>query len=305
MSPTVACVGLAVLDTVFTLPGPLNVGLKQVAQSAESRVGGLAANASAAVSALGGHARLITKVGIDPAGEQLVAKLGAFGVGDAYVRRIDRPTSTSTVIITPDGERTIVNHTVAAINDESDLPMLADLDGCHSVLVDVRWPAAALHAGNLARQIGIPCVVDADVAFAGEAMELLDIASHVILSEPALEASSGERNVEAALLQVDAAARAFVGVTLGQDGFAWVQDGQVQRAPGIYVSVVNTSGAGDVFHGAFALGLAEGLDTESNALRSNAAGAFSCASPEASARFASTRDIRSLLKTHASRRVEP
>jgi len=305
MSPTVACIGLAVLDTVFTLPAPLRAGLKHVAQSAESRVGGPAANASAAVVALGGYARLIAKVGIDSAGEQIVAKLGAFGVGEAYVRRIEWPTSTSTVIVTPNGERTIVNHTVEAINDETDLPTLADLDGCHSVLVDVRWPAAAGHSIELARQLGIPCVVDADFALAGDTIDLLGKASHVIFSEPALKATSGERDVEAALLHTDAAMRAFVGVTLGQDGFSWIQDGQLRRVPGIDVSVVNTSGAGDVFHGAFALGLAEGLDTESNVLRANAAAAFSCASTVASSRFASTQDVRSLLETRTTGRVEP
>lgn len=298
MSAVVACVGLAVLDTVFTLRAPLRVGLKQVAQSAESRVGGPAANASAAIVALGGTARLIAKVGIDSAGEQVISKLGAFGVGHAYVRRINWPTSTSTVIVTPHGERTIVNHTVAAISDETNLPTLADLDECQSVLVDVRWPAAARHAIDLARQLSIPCVVDADLALGADSIGFVGKASHVLFSEPALKETGDDRDVGAALLHMDATMDAFVGVTLGGDGFAWVETGVVRRLPAIDVSVVNTSGAGDVFHGAFALGLAEGMDTEPNLLRATAAAAFSCASPVASDRFAKNEDVRSLLKSN-------
>jgi len=301
MTAVVGCVGLTVLDTVFSLSGPLGVGVKQVAQSTESRVGGPAANAAAAIVALGGGARLIAKVGLDFAGDEVMAKLDVFGVEHAYIRRIDSPTSTSTVIVTPRGERTIVNHTANAINDDTDLPSLTDLDGCRSVLVDMRWPAAAGHAIDLARQLSVPCVVDADVALAADSMGLVGNASHVIFSEPALRVTSDEADVDAALLHIDAAMDAFVGVTLGDDGFSWVQDGKIRKLSAIEVPVVNTSGAGDVFHGAFALGLAEGMDIESNLERASAAAAFSCASPVALNRFATNEDVRSLLESSGLR----
>jgi sulfofructose kinase len=91
-----------------------------------------------------------------------------------------------------------------------------------------------------------------------------------VFAEPALAAFTGIADPDAALPEAASRLVGFVGVTLGARGFRWIESGAVRALTAPEVRAVDTLGAGDVFHGAFALGLAEGMATES-------AGRFACA----------------------------
>ena len=71
-------------------------------------------------------------------------------------------------------------------------------------------------------------------------------------------------------------AHGMIGVTIGSQGFKWLADGKIQHEPGFAVAAVDTLGAGDVFHGAYALAIAEGRDVRGAALFANAASALKC-----------------------------
>jgi sulfofructose kinase len=152
---------------------------------------------------------------------------------------------------------------------------LPEVAGFDAVLVDVRWPEGARSVMAAAREAKRIVVLDADVGPAETLSDLAPRATHVAYSRPGLEIASGVADAGAGLRRVARPGRVF-GVTLGADGFLWLEHGRERRVPAPAVRAVDTLAAGDVWHGAFALGLAEGEDVEFSARFANAAAAIKC-----------------------------
>ncbi|MBM3537958.1 MAG: sugar kinase, partial [Alphaproteobacteria bacterium] len=94
--------------------------------------------------------------------------------------------------------------------------------------------------------------------------------------QPALFAFARTDDFDMALRRAASRLPGFVGVTLGARGFRWIENGAVRKVPAPKVKVVDTLGAGDTFHGAFALGLAEGMGVEAASRFACAAAALKC-----------------------------
>ena len=129
----------------------------------------------------------------------------------------------------------------------------------------MRWPAGGLAALGSARARGVPGVLDCDHDPAGRE-DTLKAASHIVFALPTLVTYSGTDDASEALRRAADRTGAWVAATAGADGVYWLADGTVAHLPAHEVAAVDTLGAGDVFHGAFALGLAEGM-SEERALR--------------------------------------
>jgi sulfofructose kinase len=129
--------------------------------------------------------------------------------------------------------------------------------GCQAVLADTRWPEGALAALTAARSAGVPGVLDADRPIPADGA-LLAAASHVAFSHEALADYTGEADPVRALERAARGLDAWCCVTVGAEGVHVLAAGRHQHLPGHRVPVVDTLGAGDVWHGAFALALAEG-----------------------------------------------
>lgn len=269
--PTVLCVGQATIDHVLRLDVPIVPGHKHRALDRGSVGGGVAANAAVAVARLGGRAALISRIGDDAEGEAVLAGLRADDVDVTAVERVvGVPTPLSAVIVGAAGDRTIVNHTPDDLLS-GEPPALPHFD---AVLVDGRWAEAAVVALRRARELGLPGVVDADRAVDDHG--LLQLASHVVFGEDALAATAGSLDHADALRTVAARTGAMLAVTVGADGVRWLENGVVRELPAFEVTAVDTTGAGDTFHGAFALALAEGADEESALRFASAAAAVKC-----------------------------
>jgi sulfofructose kinase len=271
--PTLLCVGIAVVDVVAQARGELVPGVKQFADRIVTTYGGPATTAAAAAARLGVDVELVAAVGDDERGDALRSALHLHGVGTGLlVTRTGAGTAASLVVVTPDGERTIVNATGEALRAPLDpqeaAAMMERAGRVDAVLVDVRWPAAAALALAAAAQAGIPGVLDldrTDPADADRVRGLARAASHVVASRDALDdllAATGESPVgRTPDVALDALASlsggGMVAVTLGQDGVAWRDvDGSAGIAAPPRVVAVETLGAGDVWHGAFAAALA-------------------------------------------------
>jgi sulfofructose kinase len=166
------------------------------------------------------------------------------------------------------GERQVVSFRGEGLDDRPDL--IAATPEIGVVLADTRWPRGNLAALELARGRGIPGVLDAE---APVDPALIAAASHVAFSRQGLASLSSGEPAEA-LAAMDLSAWACV--TDGAHGVFVRGGGHVPAFP---VRAVDTLGAGDVWHGAFALRLAEGAE-ETDAIRfANAAAALKCARP--------------------------
>jgi sulfofructose kinase len=188
------------------------------------------------------------------------SELLAHGVDCGNLRRCPGcSSSASAVIVDARGERMIVNHLDPALPaDPSWLPA-AERVGAAAVLADTRWPEGALAALRAAREAGLPAVLDADRPIPSDG-ELLRAATHVAFSADALADYTGVADPARGLERAASELTGWCGVTVGRDGVLAQAGGELRHYPGFDVPVVDTLGAGDVWHGAFALALAEGRD---------------------------------------------
>ncbi len=270
------CCGQATLDHVLTVPGSVVTGRKQAALAHDVVGGGVAANAAVAVSRLGGDAALVSCVGADEAGDEVLRELRREGVDTTAVRRLPGvQTPVSAVLVGADGGRTVVNHTPGELFDRP-APRL-DAQPADAVMVDGRWPAATVGVLRYARERGVPAVVDVDrVGGATDWDETFALATHLIVAEDALAELTGERDPADGVARMAARTGACVAVTLGARGVLWIDGDGLRRLPAFPVDAVDTTAAGDVFHGAGALALAEGADVESAFRFAAAAAAVKC-----------------------------
>jgi sulfofructose kinase len=273
---TVACIGITVRDIIFSVQSlPSGPGKTHAADRHEVG-GGPAANAAVTIARLGGQARFIGPIGDDSLGAELTDELMQLGVDTTYSRSVPGLRSPlSAVFVDASGERSIVNHTASGLFDEAAPVEARDLQGVDAVLADVRWLDGAVAALEWARDSQIPGIVDFDIG-ATASQPLLDSASHVVFSADAIRRVSRNSDLGRCLEEVSAQTDAWLAVTDGVNGTFWLEDGNVQHVDAFEVDVIDTTGAGDIYHGAFALFRAEGK-TEREAIElSSAVAAISC-----------------------------
>lgn len=276
----VLCVGAAVLDTLFrvrALPaGQGKILPYEMLQVAE----GMASSAAYAIVRLGGAARLWGAVGNDAAGERIIADLGKSGIETSDMLRIDGARSAiSTILIDDQGERLIVPFYDARLHDSVRAVTERDVSSFDAVLVDVRWPKLAFATLSAAREAGIPTILDGDVAAEGVIERLAPAASYIVFSQPAAERLAGAADlVESVGLLKRKFEHAFIGVTAGETGCLWFDEpsGDIRHLAAPKVRAIDTLAAGDIFHGAFALAIAQGLPIEETMRLSSMAAALKC-----------------------------
>ncbi len=260
--------GSAAVDMVFEVDAFPERAEKYAAREARIVGGGCAANAAVAIRRLGGRPRLLARFGQDMIGDMTLAELEREGVDLGLVdRRAGGRSAWSSILIDARGERQIVAFRGRDLAETVDKGAL----GCpDAVLADTRWPEAAEVALAHARDIGCPGVLDAEAPVPAR---LVELASHVAFSVQGLRAFTGAEGLEEGLRQAGESTDAWLAVTDGAEGVL-MADGS--RLPARQVQVVDTLGAGDVWHGAFALRLAEGSAEGEAVAFANAAAALKC-----------------------------
>jgi len=269
----VLCVGHACYDLIFAVDHHPAPDEKASASTFTSCGGGTAANAAVTAAALGARTGFAGYLGNDIYGEQHLAEFHAAGVDTRLVVRGAAATPISAIFVKPDGARSIVNHkgdtnqlTEATVPYQSESP--------RAVLLDGHQPALALAVAAWARQNGILTILDADTLTAGN-MELVRRCDLVAASEHFAQAFSGTATPAAGMAALAALAPAVI-VTLGERGLIWQRHGETGALPAFAVDVVDTTGAGDTFHGALAAGAARGMPWLDLLRFASAAGALCC-----------------------------
>lgn len=268
----VLCIGSAVVDFTFTFDQLPARAEKYIARSADIVGGGIAANAAVAIARLGGSALLGAQLGDDSAGEMILADLRAENVDTSLVTITPGARSSySSVYIDAQGERQLANFRGEGLRlDTSAFETLEELD---AVLVDTRLPEAALAGLQLARRLGIPGILDGEAPIDPK---LIDIASHVAFSRQGLEATMPGQDPDAALTEIAERTGNWTCMTNGAAGTRYTGSGRINHFPAFEVDAVDTLGAGDVWHGAFALALAEGKEVPDAVRFASAVAALKC-----------------------------
>lgn len=264
--------GMAVVDFVFGVERLPDEPRKYRADTATIVGGGIGGNSAVAIARLGGTASLATRLGEDPLADLIVRDLEAAGVSTELAHRAAGGRSSfSSVYVDSDGERQIMNFRGEGLTTQTAWIEKAAPAG--AVLVDPRWPEGAARALDMARIWGVPGVLDGEAPIA---QVLLDKASHVAFSRTGLQSLSDADDLERALEDVAARLPGWACVTDGAHGVFYTAARGIAHAPAFKVPVRDTLGAGDVWHGAFALALAEKQDERAAIRFANAAAALKC-----------------------------
>jgi sulfofructose kinase len=228
---------------------------------------------------LGGRASMCGPMGDakESASRYIFDQLGHEGIETEHI--VHMPglvTPISGIMIDPSGERTIVTFRDPQLW-KVELPS-ADtlLDDCAAILVESRCAEFSTDLCAEARRRGIPVVVDVDRAMS-LSEGLLTASSHLVFSSEPLQETADVDDDGAALKKIAKLTPSFLAGTRGARGTIWLDDqGQLQETPAFPVHTVDTLGAGDVFHGAFTLGITEGQDLRKALRFASAAAALKC-----------------------------
>ncbi len=295
----VVCTGLAVLDHVFQLPTIPKTPVKSFASNYIQVGGGNAATAAVALNRAGGQAVYWGRLGDDHNGNLILAELEEFGVDVLDVLRMPGVKSgVSSVLIDSSGERLITNYSDPQLIDNANWLPLERLKESSAVLTDLRWHEGAIKTLNRARQLGIPAVLDADLAPEGLNEKIIMNATHVLFSQPALQEFAAGKSIDKALHHAEELSQGWVGVTEGSAGTRWLEKGSLRHFPAFKVKAVDTLGAGDVFHGIFALSLAEGNTEENSVCWASAAAALYCSRSGGRKSIPKREEINNFLKNN-------
>lgn len=272
----VICLGLSALDQVWRVDRPFGGGSEKIKATGYGTLGGgMAANASVAVAKLGASVAFWGRAGNDAAGHEMRSAFAAEGVDVENFRLYpDGRSSVSGIIVDRLGERQIVNFR-GSYPETADWLPLKTVARASSVLADPRWVEGAATLFHEARASGIPTVLDGDVADAEVFERLLPLTDHAIFSEPALTSFAGSAE-DQSLAGLARFGCRVIAVTRGEDGVSWYESGRPHRQAAYVVDVVDTTGAGDVFHGAYALAIGAGLAVPAAMAFSAATAAMKC-----------------------------
>lgn len=290
--------GLNATDTVILVRDFPALGGKERVLGISRQAGGQIATAMVACRRLGLSSRYIGKVGDDEAGRFQIQSLMDEGVDVSHVQIVaGAPNQFGHIIVDQaTGERTVfwgrdprlaVNRAELA-RDAVLSARALHLDGC-----DVE---ACLEAAQWARQAGIPVLADLDTAYR-QVERLFPLIDYLLASANFLPSVTGENDPFRVLEYMACEFGMKVpGMTLGRDGALVYSEGRFLYSPGFVVETVDTTGAGDVFHGAFIYGLLSGWPMAETLDFSNAMAALNCMALGARGGIRSAEEAQALVR---------
>ena len=304
-SKKIICVGHTAFDRVYRLDAVVAPPAKVRASAYQEMGGGMAGNAAVAIVRLGGDAHFWGPAGDDEIGRRMQADFARHGVNATQMRRFaGRTSSHSAILVDARGERLIVNVRGDALQENAAWLPLEQIASAGALLADVRWAEGARVALGAARTAGVPSVLDADTAEHDVLRSLAGLADYCVFSEPGFAAFTASGDTRAGLAEALSLGTHFAVVTRGERGCEWLSANQpddLRFMPAFMTTPVDTTGAGDTFHGAIALLLSEGRRLEeilrfasaAAAIKVQRAGARSMPSREEVERFLAQVDGRS------------
>ncbi len=247
-------------------------------------LGGPATVGAVAAVRLGGRATFWGQRGTDHVGERIEELLAGHGVDTSGYRAFPGTSPTCEVFIDPKGERYLFPYLGDGMPGDAGWIPRDAVECADAVLIDGRWPEGGMRVATIARAQSVPVVHDLDQD-QPEIWEIAERCTHVVADEDLAIKLGGVQSLLARIERLGA----WGAVTLGERGVI----SSAGRIPAFPVQVTDSTGAGDVFHGAFALALAQGSD-ERRAMRFGcAAGALLCKH----GRVPDLAEVESLLAT--------
>ena len=299
-------IGLNATDTMIVIPHfPSYAGkvpfLKEILSP-----GGQVASAMVCCSKLGLRAKYIGTMGDDERGQIQWESLQSTGVNLDHVQRRQNCANQSAYILIDQttGERTVFWSRPEGLRLEPEEITPEQITSARLLLIDGHDTPAMARAARIARQSGIPVVVDIDTLYKGFEDVMTNV-DYLITASEFPERWTGEADPCKALqLLQDTYGMKVASMTLGAHGSLALTEGRFYYSPAFVVNCLDTTGAGDIFHGGFCYAVVEGMPIAEALDFSNAMAALNCTAMGARGRIASVEEARDLI-ARGERRVRP
>jgi len=290
-------IGLNATDTLIVVPHfPAYAG--KVPFTAEMlSPGGQVASAMVAAARLGLRVKYIGTVGDDERGRVQLASLRETGIDLSDVEvRAGCPNQTAYIVIDQStGERTVLWSRPECLRllPESITP--EKIAGSRMLHIDAHDTPAVGKAARIARSLGIPVTVDVDTIYHGFDQVLSSI-DYLVASSEFPGQWTSERDPFRALEQIqNEYGMRVAAMTLGAHGALARADGRFYYSPAFVVNCLDTTGAGDIFHGAFCYAVLQGMALGESLEFSNAMAALNCTRVGARGGIATAAEARALM----------
>jgi sulfofructose kinase len=277
--PRILCIGMPVRDLTFRVRSVPARGSKENATHFEEICGGNALNAAIGIVRLGGRASVCGPMGDvhETPSRYIFDKLAHESIDARHI--VHMPglvTPISTIMIDPSGERTIVTFRDPELWKVRLPHPEVLLEDCAAILTESRCAEFCTDLCAEARRRDIPVIVDVDRAMSLRE-GLLTASSHLVFSSEPLQETADVTDDGTALKKIAKLTSSFLAGTRGPQGTIWLDEqGNLQETPAFPVHTVDTLGAGDIFHGAFALAITEKQELRQALRFASAAAALKC-----------------------------
>ncbi len=273
--PRILGVGISCLDYLFRAPR-VEIGHTGPLRDLIVAGGGLVGTAMVAAARLGAEAAIVGWVGDDDDGRLVIAGLQKEGVDTDGIEVVsERRTPVAVVHVEEEtGERTIYFGRRLELPRDVTAQAGARWSPCDVLLVDPVWPAASEALAMRASEEGTPVV--ADFPPSDGLRKLTALVSAWIAPRSSVETLAAGGGIAEALAAMVRLGPEFAAITAGGDGCYFLDGGEMKHCPPFQADIVDTTGAGDVFHGAFSYGLALGWTAGQCVEFASAVAALSC-----------------------------
>jgi sulfofructose kinase len=299
-------VGLNATDTLLVVPQFPAYGGKAPFVKEILSPGGQVASAMVTCSRLGLATKYIGAVGDDERGRIQLESLRGSGIDISHVQQRENCPNQSAYIIIDQttGERTILWQRPDCLRI-SPAQIAPEQITCAALLhIDGHDTPAVEHAARIARENGIPVTVDVDTIYHGFD-RVLPYVDYLIASTnfPVQWTSLTDPFQALELIQKEYGMK-VAAMTLGSHGALALTEGKFHYSPAFVVNCEDTTGAGDIFHGAFCYGIAKNYSLHDAMLFANAMAALNCKALGAQGGIGTMEDARHLIET-GERRSKP
>jgi sulfofructose kinase len=290
-------IGLNATDTLLLVPHLPPYSGKAPYSAEVLSPGGQVASALVACQKLGLRTTYIGTVGDDERGRIQIESLRQSGVNLDYLQQRPGCANQSAYILVDGetGERTVFWRRDECLRIAPAEITPAQIQRARLLHTDGHDTAAVAHGARLAREAGLPVTLDVDTIYEG-LDRVLPYIDYLVASSEFPGNWTGESDPFAALerIQKEYGMR-VAGMTLGDRGSLALEEGRFYYSPSFVVNCVDTTGAGDVFHGAFCYGVLEGWPIEQILEFANAMAALNCTALGARGGIATRLQVEALM----------
>ena len=258
-------------DITLRLDSNFNVG-KRINSTIHTSVGGMAANAASIAASLGSRAILFSGIGGDEIAQYLKFNLERFGVNTSHLDLQKGLRSPHCIIqVESDGQRTIISEKLN-FNYSKILHFLSEnVSKVRIIYLDGYRVSDCDRLLEISKETGIPLIIDLD-GYEGDSIDLkkLSFFDSIILNKSLLNQLTGSVSLKEKKNYFQPLFSRKIICTCGEDGVETLYNGHFTKIPAPKVKVVDTTGAGDTFAGAYLHGLEKNtpfLDNVENAVK--------------------------------------